>query len=89
MIPDYVWKALFVVTGLLLIKRAYGLLREVKSLPARGALHAVAGLAALFTANAVGGLFHLGVGLNGLTLPVSAVLGVPGVGLLWAVRYLL
>lgn len=87
--PEYFCKALFVVTGLGLILLAYDLVRRVKSWPGRACLHAMMGLAALFTANTLGELLGLGVGLNGLTLPVSAVLGVPGVGLLWAVKYFL
>ena len=87
--PEYVLKALFVVMGLMLIKRAYDLAPHGKTWFSRGCLHAAAGLAALFTANAAGSLLDLGVGLNMLTLPVSAALGVPGVGLLWAVKYLL
>lgn len=87
--PVYFFKALFVIAGLGLILLAWDLIRHVKSWPGRACLHALAGLAALFTANALGELLGLGVGLNSLTLPVSAVLGVPGVGLLWAVKYLL
>ena len=87
--PAYLLKALFVAAGLGLIVLSYDLIRQVKSWPGRACLHAVAGLAGLFTANALGALVDLGVGLNMLTLPVSAVLGVPGVGLLWAVKYFL
>ena len=89
MIPEPLLKALFVTAGLLLVKVLYDLVGQVKSWPGRAALHALAGLALLLTANALGALGGLGVGLNRLTLPVSAVLGVPGVGLLWAVKYLL
>ena len=49
----------------------------------------MAGVAALFTANMAGSLLGLGVGLNELTLPLSAALGTPGVALVWAVKYLL
>lgn len=87
--PDYILKALFVVTGLLLLRQAWGLLRGTGNPLGRAGLHAVMGLAGLLTANALGSAFGLGLGLNGLTLPVSAALGVPGVGLLWAVQYLL
>ena len=89
MIPDYILKALFVTAGLLLIKQACGLRGHAARFWSRTALHAVAGVAALFTANTVGSLLGLGVGLNELTLPVSAVLGTPGVALVWAVKYLL
>ena len=87
--PDYVLQALFVVTGLLLLRQVWGLLRGTKNPLGRAGLHAVMGLAGLLTANGVGAAFGLGLGLNGLTVPVSAALGVPGVGLLWAVQYLL
>ena len=87
--PDYFLKALFVVVGLMLVERAYALAPHAKGWAARALLHAMAGLAALFTANTAGSLLGLGIGLNMLTLPVSAILGVPGVGLLWAVKYLL
>ena len=87
--PEYVLKALFVVMGLVLIWRAYALAPQMKTWLSRGCLHAMAGLAALLAGNTAGSLLGLGVGLNGLTLPVSAVLGAPGVGLLWAVKYLL
>ena len=87
--PEYLLRALFTAAGLGLVLLAYDLIRQVKSWPGRACLHATAGLAALFTANTAGSLLGLGVGLNGLTLPVSAILGAPGVGLLWAVKYLL
>lgn len=89
MVPEPILKALFVTVGLLLVKLLYDLVRQVKSWPGRAALHALAGLTLLLTANALGALAGLEVGLNRLTLPVSAVLGAPGVGLLWAVKYLL
>ena len=89
MIPDYILKALFVTAGLLLIKQTYGLMGHATRFWSRTALHAVTGVAALFTANSAGSLLGLGVGLNELTLPVSAILGTPGVVLLWSVKYLL
>ena len=89
MIPDYVIKTLFVGTGLLTLRLVWGLMRRTEDWLPRAGLHALMGLTALLTANCVGALFGVGVGLNRLTLPVSALLGVPGVGLLWAVRYLL
>ncbi len=89
MVPAPVLKALFVTAGLGVVKLSYGLVGQVKSRPGRAALHALAGVTLLLTANALGAPVGLGVGLNRLTLPVSAVLGAPGVGLLWAVKYLL
>ena len=89
MMPDCVLKALFVTAGLWLIRIALACARETKRLWAAWALNALAGLAALLTANALGALKGLGVGLNGLTAAVSAALGPPGVGLLWGIKYLL
>ena len=89
MIPEPFLKALFVTVGLLSVKLLYDLVGQVRSWPGRAALHALAGIALLLTANALGAMGGLGVGLNRLTVPVSAVLGAPGVGLLWAVKYLL
>jgi len=86
--PDFVMNALFVFTGLMLIYELMSLLPAAAP-PLRAVLHAVSGLCALLTANVLGSLFGLGLGLNALTLPVSAALGVPGVGLLWALRYFL
>ena len=87
--PVYVLKALFVTAGAWLIRSARDLAGETARPWARWALHALAGLAALLTGNALGELKGLGVGLNGLTAGVSALLGAPGVALLWAVKYLL
>lgn len=87
--PDYVLKALFVLTGLLLLGQLWALLRRTADPLGRTALHALAGLTGLLAANGVGSAFGLGLGLNSLTVPVSAALGVPGVGLLWAIQYLL
>ena len=89
MIPDYVLQALFVAVGLLVLALACGMMKKTKNWLPRAGLHGVMGLTALLCANCVGALFGLGVGLNRLTVPVSALLGVPGVGLIWAVRYLL
>ena len=89
MISEPLLNALFVAAGLLLVKMLYGLMGQVRSWPGLAVLHALAGLTLLVTANTLGGLMGLGVGLNRLTLPVSAVLGAPGVGLLWAIKYLL
>ena len=89
MVPDYVLQALFVGVGLLALALAHGMLKgTAKWLPRLG-LHAAMGLTALLCANCLGSLAGLGLGLNRLTLPVSAILGVPGVGLLWTIRYLL
>lgn len=89
MIPDHILKALFVGVGLLILWLACRIMSRTDDWLPRAGLHAVMGLTALLAANCVGALFDLGVGLNRLTLHVSALLGVPGVGLLWAVRYLL
>ena len=86
--PVYVLNALFWLAGLLLICQLYPLLPRVRFLP-RLLIHAVTGLAGLLMANVLGAQFGLGLGLNAITLPVGAGLGVPGVALLWALRYLL
>ena len=84
---DPVMKALFVTLGFVLLYQLSTLLPcAARPLP-RLLLHAAMGLCALLIANTVGGLFGLGLGLNALTLPVSAALGIPGVALLWALRY--
>ena len=87
--PSYVIQALFVFTGLLLMRELSVLLPHAPRPGQRGLIHAVMGLTALLTANTVGGLFGAGLGLNALTAPVAAVLGAPGVVMLWALRYLL
>ena len=87
--PDYLLQALFVGVGLLVLALAGGMMRRTEKWLARAGLHAVMGLTALLCANCLGTLAGLGVGLNRLTVPVSALVGVPGVGLLWAVKYLL
>lgn len=87
--PDYILNALFVTAGLMLIWELGSVLPRAQNAAFRALLHAVMGLAALLIANAVGGMFGLGIGLNALTLPTAAGLGVPGTALLWALRYLL
>ncbi len=89
MIPRYVLKALFVTAGLWLARMARECGRETQRRWAAWLFRALAGQAALLTANALGALKGLGVGLNGVTVAVSALLGAPGVSLLWAVKYLL
>ena len=86
--PDYIARALFVVTGLLLQRQLIKLLPHLRHPAARFPAHAVMGLSALLTANTVGSLFGAGIGLNAVTLPVSAVLGIPGVLLMWIIRFL-
>ena len=89
MVPDDVLKALCAAVGLAFIWRALALAGQVKSGKGRAALHAASGLAALFTGDLVGALAGLRVGLNALTLAMSAILGVPGAALAWAIKYLL
>ena len=81
-------KTLFVFIGLLLVRRLMTFLSRAR-FAARLFLHAVMGLAGLLMANAVGGLFGLGLGLNPVTLPVAAGLGLPGVAALWVLRYVI
>lgn len=87
--PDYIAKALFVVIGLMLQRQLILLLPHAAHPAARFLVNAVIGLSALLTANMVGSLFGVGIGLNAVTIPVSAGLGIPGVALLWIIRYLL
>ena len=87
--PDYLIKALFVVIGLLLQRQLFALLPHARRTAARFFVNAVIGLSALLTANMIGSPFGMGVGLNAVTLPVSAGLGLPGVALLWIFRYLI
>ena len=84
--PDYVCRALFVLTGLMLVYLLTTILVRTRHAAVRALLHAVMGIASLLTANTVGGLFGAKIGLNALTLPVCAALGVPGTALLWALR---
>ena len=86
--PDYMINALFVLTGLLLLGQLLSLLPHTLRPWVRSLMGSAAGLVALLLGNTLGGLFGLGLGLNAITLPVSAGLGVPGVILLWALRYL-
>ena len=87
--PDYMLKALFTLVGLLLLWELFALLRRLKRRSARFAVNSLAGLCTLLLSNTVGTLFGMGIGLNALTLPVCAGLGLPGVALLWALRYIL
>ena len=86
--PDYMINALFVLTGLLLLGQLFSLMPHTLRPWVRTLMGSAAGLVALLLGNTLGGLFGLGLGLNAITLPVSAGLGVPGVALLWALRYL-
>ena len=86
--PDYMINALFVLTGLLLLGQLFSLMPHTLRPWVRALMEGLAGLVALLLGNTLGGLFGLGLGLNAITLPVSAGLGVPGVALLWALRYL-
>lgn len=85
--PDYILNALFMVIGLGLLNTLAALLPYTRHGLARFLIHGSAGIAFLFMANTVGKLFGAGLGLNAVTLPVSAGLGVPGVILMWFLRY--
>ena len=84
--PTYILRALFVLTGLMLLHVLTAILRRARRPAVRALLHAVMGLAALLMSNTVGDLFGARLGLNALTLPVCAALGAPGTALLWALR---
>lgn len=85
--PDYILKALFMVAGLGLLRTLAEILPYTRHPLGRFSIHGTAGLAALLMANTIGGLFGVGLGLNAVTLPVSAGMGVPGVALMWFLRY--
>ena len=87
--PDYLLKALFALTGFLLLYALYSILPQARHPALRALLHGTAGLTSLLLGNALGAPFGLGLGLNVLTIPASLVLGVPGTALLWTLRYLL
>ncbi len=87
--PDPVLKAMFVVTGLLLLWQTAALLRQPMKKFSRFCLHALSGLTGLLTANTLGTLLGLGLGVNAVTCLVSALLGLPGVGLMYGLRYLI
>jgi pro-sigmaK processing inhibitor BofA len=87
--PDYVVKALFVTVGLILLIQLGRLQARKLSCAGRCFRSAGLGLTALLVGNMLGFLAGLGLGLNALTIPVAAGLGLPGLALLWALRYLL
>jgi len=84
--PDYVWKALLVLIGVLLVAEIGAVVGKVRSGFLRFILHGAAGLASLITANTVAAVFGAAVALNAVSFTVAALLGVPGVGLLYALR---
>ncbi len=86
--PEFVWKALFCYVGLFLLAQLAELLRRPMRAALRFLLQAASGLAGLLTANTLAGLVGLGLGVNALTCLASGLLGLPGVGLLFALRYL-
>lgn len=86
---EHIFKGLFMTVGCGLIWRLVWLLRHAQRGGVRAVLHGILGLAALLMGNTMGALAGMGMGLNWFTVPVSAVLGVPGVALMWCVRYLL
>lgn len=85
---DFIWKALFCFLGLYLLGQMGELLRRPMKGIFRFLLQGASGLAGLLTANTLGSLAGLGLGVNALTCLVSVLLGLPGVGLLYALRYL-
>jgi len=85
--PDYVIKALFVLTGLLFLYKLLQLSPHTPHPLSRFLMSGAAGFTVLLLGNTVGGLFGMGLGLNAITLPVSIGLGAPGVILLWFLRY--
>ena len=89
MLPDFIIKARFVVVGAALLRQLWQLLRRTEHPVPRAAIHSISGLVTLLLGNALGSLAGVGLGVNLLTVPVSAILGAPGVALLWGLRYVL
>ena len=89
MLPIFMVKALFVVVGAALLRQLWWFLRRTEHPVPRAAIHSLSGLTTLLLSNALGSLAGVGLGVNLLTVPVSAILGVPGVALLWGLRYIL
>ena len=87
--PAYLLNAAFVLVGLMLEYELLTILPHAKHIALRAMLHAVSGLAALLIGNRVGSLFGIQLGLNALTIPVAACLGLPGTALLWTVYCIL
>jgi SigmaK-factor processing regulatory protein BofA. len=87
--PDYVLKALLVLTGLVLITVLLDIVRRPVRRAVRFAANAVMGLTALLITNALFSLMGQNLGLNWVTCGVSAVLGLPGVALLWGLKLLI
>ncbi len=86
--PDYIFKALFCFLGLFLLAQLGALLRRPMKGVFRFLLQGASGLAGLLTVNTLGSLAGLGLGVNLITCLVSGLLGLPGVGLLYGLRYL-
>lgn len=87
--PDFVLKAVFCFLGLFLLGQFAELGRQPMKGVFRFLLQGASGLAGLLTANTLGALAGLGLGVNALTCLVSVLLGLPGVGLLYGLRYLI
>lgn len=87
--PDYVCKALFVLTGLILIALLWDIVRGPVRRWVRFLANSIMGLAGLFVLNMLSSLVDLHLGINWVTCGVSATLGLPGVALLWGLKLLL
>ncbi len=85
--PEYVWKALTVLTGLVLVGVIVSVLQTLQNRLGRFVLHGIAGVTSLITANTVAAVFGGGVAVNAASLAASGLLGIPGVGLLYVLRY--
>lgn len=73
--------------GLFLLYVAIRLLVLPVRFTARLVANTLVGLALLFVFNVVGGFFDVRIPLNPVTAVVAGALGVPGVGLLLALKY--
>ncbi|MCL2377012.1 MAG: pro-sigmaK processing inhibitor BofA family protein [Defluviitaleaceae bacterium] len=79
-----IWAAIgvLVVLGILVINNK---MRRV----AIFGVHGVLGIAAVFVINLTMGGFGLAVGINALTMAVAAILGIPGVIMLYGLTFIL
>jgi len=79
-----IWIAIgiLVVLGILVINN------KMRRVAAFG-VHAVLSMAAVFAINLTMGGFGLAVGINALTMGIAAILGIPGVIMLYGLTFIL
>jgi len=79
-----IWVAIgiLVVLGILVVNNK---MRRVATF----GIHAVLSIAAVFAVNLTMGGFGLAVGINALTMAIVAILGIPGVVMLYGLAFIL